>query len=70
LNLLSSASFFYHSLNLKSRAASTGYTQAFLSTIPELVAIGGRNIKAGKDPEEDEEDNDKSVFADRQHGNQ
>jgi hypothetical protein len=36
-----------------------------LNTLPELVAIGGRGINAGDDPEADEEDLDESVFGDR-----
>jgi hypothetical protein len=52
-----------------SQVSSTGGSRAFLISLPELVAIGGRNINAGADPEGDKED-DESVFADRQHGNQ
>jgi hypothetical protein len=63
---LNVSSFFYHSLNLASRVASTGYTPAFLNTLPELVAIGGRGINAGDDPPEaDEEHADESVFTDK-----
>jgi hypothetical protein len=65
-----SFSFFYHSLSLTSRLSSTGYTQAFWSTLPKLVAIGSGNVNAGDDPEADEEDKDEFVFADRLHGNQ
>jgi hypothetical protein len=58
-------------LLLASLLSSTGYTREFLRTSPELVAIGSGGINAGNDEEADkEEDDDKSVFADKINQNQ
>jgi hypothetical protein len=51
LNVSLSLLLLYHPLNLASQVTSTGCTRAFLKSLPELVAIGGRDISAGDDPE-------------------